>query len=118
MGNYYILDEHQYYVLMNMAMGRSAHAVTKASIDISNGKVCGRRIKKAELSPYSVSFYETENEDTGETIITGRAGFSARSVISPELMLDHPEPAREVAKEKICKVMANEMIEQLTWRFI
>lgn len=118
MANYYILDEHQYYVLMNMAMGHSAHAVTKAQIDISNGKVCGRRIKKAELSPYSVWFEETKDSNTGETIITGRAGFSARSVISPELMFDHPEPAREVAKEKICKSMVDYMIEQLTWRFV
>ena len=118
MNNYYILDEHQYYVLMNMAMGRSAHAITKAQIDISEGKICGRRIKKAELSPYSIFFEETKNPNTGETIITGRAGFSARSVISPELMLDHPEPAREIAKETICKSMVDCMIEQLTWRFV
>ena len=117
MGNYYILDEHQYYVLMNTAMGRSAHAITKAQIDISKAEVCGRRIKKAELSPYSVWFEETKDPNTGETIITGRAGVSARSVISPELMLDHPETARNVAKEKICKNMADCMIEQLTWRF-
>lgn len=116
--SYYILDEHQYYVLMNMAMGRSAHAITKAQIDISKAEVCGKRIKKAELSPYSVWFEETVDRSTGEIIITGRAGFSARSVISPELMFDHPEMARQIAKEKICKGMANKMIEQLTWRFV
>lgn len=118
MANYYILDEHQYYVIMNMIKGCSAHAITKAQIDISEGKICGRRIKKAELSPYSVWFEETKDPDTGETIITGRAGFSARSVISPELMFDHPETAREIAKEKICKSMVDCMIEQLTWRFV
>lgn len=118
MANYYILDEQQYYVLMNMAMGHSSHAITKAQIDTSKAEVCGRRIKKAELSPYSVWFEETKDPDTGETIITGRAGFSARSVISPELMLDHPETARNIAYEKICKGMVNEMIAQLTWRFV
>lgn len=118
MANYYILDEHQYYVLMNMAMGRSAHAITKAQIDTSKAEVCGRRIKKAELSPYSVWFEETEDRNTGETIITGRAAVSAKSVIRPELMFDHPEMARQIAKDKICKGMANEMIEQLTWRFV
>ena len=116
--SYYILDEHQYYVLMNMAMGRIAHAITKAQIDTSKAEVCGKPIKKAELSPYSVCFEETKDPTTGETIITGRAGFSARSVISPELMFDHPEPAREIAKEKICKNMVDYMIEQLTWRFV
>ena len=118
MANYYILDEHQYYVLMNMAMQNNEAVGVKVPDDISEGKVCGRRIKKAELSPYSIFFEETKDPNTGETIITGLAGFSARSVISPELMLDHPEPAREVAKEKICKSMADCMIEQLTWRFI
>lgn len=118
MANYYILDEQQYYVLMNMAMGRSAHAITKAQIDISKAEVCGRRIKKAELSPYSIFFEETEDPNTGETIITGRAAVSAKTIIRPELMLDHPEPARKVAKEKICKNMVDCMIEQLTWRFV
>lgn len=118
MGNYYILDEHQYYVLMNMAMGRSAHAVTKASIDISNGEVCGRRIKKAELSPYNVAFRETEDPCTGEVTIVGRAAVSGMSVVSPELMLNNPEMARKIAHEKICKSMVDEIIEQLTWRFV
>lgn len=116
--SYYILDEQQYYVLMNMAMGRSAHTITKASIDISKAEVCGKPIKKAELHPYCVMFNETEDPDTGETIITGRAAVSAKSIIRQELMFDHPEMARQIAKEKICKSMANEMIEQLTWRFV
>lgn len=118
MANYYILDEQQYYVLMNLAKQNSEVVSVEMPDDIFKAKVCGRRIKKAELSPYSVFFEETKNPDTGETIITGRAGFSARSVISPELMLDHPEPAREIAKEKICKSMVDYMIEQLTWRFV
>lgn len=118
MANYYILDEHQYYVLMSVLMIANRDFGDLLSTNISEGKICGRRVKKAELSPYSIFFEETKDPDTGETIITGRAGFSARSVISPELMLDHPEPAREIAKETICKSMVDYMIEQLTWRFV
>ena len=118
MANHYILDEQQYYGFMSVLMIANRDFGGLLSTNISEATFCGKPIKKAELHPYSIFFEETKDPNTGETIITGRAGFSARSVISPELMLDHPEPAREIAKEKICKSMVDYMIEQLTWRFV
>lgn len=116
--SYYILDEQQYYEFMSVLMIANRDFGGLLSTNISEAIFCGKRIKKAELHPYSIFFEETKDPDTGETIITGRAGVSARSVIRPELMLDKPETAREVAKEEICKSMADCMIEQLTWRFV
>lgn len=116
--NYYILDEEQYQMFIRMAADAANRNYMTLPKDISELTLCGKPIKKAELSPYSVAFRETENGDTGETIITGQVLTKARFTISPEVMLYNPEMARNIAQEKICKSMVDGIITQLTWRFV
>ena len=108
--SYYILNEEQYHFIMSMLLANNKDfKVSQVST------LCGEPIKKANLSPYCISFTETKNEDTGETIIEGRAAVMGKFYIDKELMLSNPEASRNVAYDSISKHMTNQLVEGLTW---
>ena len=108
--SYYILNEEQYRFIVHMLLANNKDfKVSQAST------LCGEPIKKAALNPYYISFTETKNEDTGETIIEGSVGLTSSFYIDKELMFNNPEASRSVAYESISKHMTNQLVERLTW---
>ena len=108
--SYYILNEEQYHFIIHMLLANNKDfKVTQVST------LCGEPIKKAAFDPYYISFTETKNEDTGETIIEGRAVVMGRVRINNEIMLSNPEASMNAAYDSISKHITNQLVERLTW---
>lgn len=113
MGNYYILDEQQYIVLMKTVKQVAYASGIKVPDDIFQAEVCGRKVSKAELNQSQVAFIESDTVPTYLVTIEGRFNCVSSARISQEAFLDHPDEIRQYAHRKICEELTDKIIEKL-----